>query len=66
MGINVRAVGDLKEGDMVARIPKVACLTIRNAAAAAEPEAAEALENEEFNWAGGGSDVREEPRERSR
>ncbi|KAM2422303.1 hypothetical protein ACFXTH_028530 [Malus domestica] len=66
MGINVRAVGDLKKGDMVARIPKLACLTIRNVAAAAEPEAAEALENEEFSWAGVGSDVREEPGECSR
>ncbi|TQD74954.1 hypothetical protein C1H46_039513 [Malus baccata] len=47
VGISVRAVGDLKEGDVVARIPKLACLTIRTAAAAAEPEAAEALENEE-------------------
>ncbi|KAM2483616.1 hypothetical protein ACFX1W_041232 [Malus domestica] len=48
MGISVRAVGDVKEGDMVAIIPKLACLTIRNAAAAAEPEAAEAWENEEL------------------
>ncbi|XP_048435387.1 N-lysine methyltransferase setd6 isoform X1 [Pyrus x bretschneideri] len=47
MGISVRAVGDLKEEDVVARIPKLACLTIRTTAAAAEPEAAEALENEE-------------------
>ncbi|KAM1083643.1 hypothetical protein ACFX19_022415 [Malus domestica] len=48
MGISVRAVDDLKEGDVVARIPKLACLTIRNTAAVAEPEAAEALENEEL------------------
>ncbi|KAM2779439.1 hypothetical protein COP1_014710 [Malus domestica] len=48
MGISVRAVGDHKEGDVVARIPKLACLTIRNAAAGTKPEAAEALENEEL------------------
>jgi SET domain-containing protein 6 len=39
-GIAVRALCDLKVGDMVARIPKVACLTMRTSGASDLIEAA--------------------------
>lgn len=40
-GIGVRALGDLKEGDVIATIPKKACLTIRTSAAGHMIEEAE-------------------------
>lgn len=40
-GIGVRAVVDLKEGDIIATIPKKACLTIRTSAAGHMIEEAE-------------------------
>lgn len=39
-GISVKALRDLKEGDLVARIPKKACLTIKNSGARQMIEAA--------------------------